>query len=123
MRALIIDDSRAMRLILKQLLSNIGFVVEEAEDGSQGLCRLKDMPAPDLVTVDWNMPVMDGLSFVRAVRADRDLSSLALIMVTTNNDLGQVAAALEAGADEYIMKPFTEDAVREKLELIGISQG
>ncbi len=123
MWALIIDDSKATRLILKQLLGNLGFEVAEAENGSDGLRRLKDMPTPDVVTVDWNMPVMDGLAFLRAVRSDPTLRQLPLVMVTTNNDLGQLAAALDAGANEYIMKPFTEDAVREKLELIGISRG
>lgn len=123
MWALIIDDSKATRLILKQLLGNLGFEVAEAENGSDGLRRLKDMPTPDVVTVDWNMPVMDGLAFLRAVRSDSTLRQLPLVMVTTNNDLGQLAAALDAGANEYIMKPFTEDAVREKLELIGISRG
>lgn len=121
MRALIIDDSRAMRMILKRVLCEIGFDVTEAANGREGLTRLKDMPNPDLVTVDWDMPVMDGLSFVQAVRSDPVLDQLPVIMVTRNNDLEQVTAALEAGANEYVMKPFTEEVIREKLELMGIS--
>lgn len=121
MRALIIDDSKAMRMILKQVLGEFGFEVSEAVNGQEGLSRLKDVPNPDLVTVDWNMPVMDGLAFVHAVRSDPSLDGLPVIMVTTKNNLQQVADALEAGANEYIMKPFTEDVVREKLELMGIS--
>lgn len=121
MRALIIDDSKAMRMILKQVLGEFGFEVVEASNGREGLRRLKDMPSPDLVTVDWNMPVMDGLSFVQAVRSEPSLNQLPMMMVTTKNDLQQVAEALAAGANEYIMKPFTEEIIREKLELMGIS--
>lgn len=121
MRALIIDDSKAMRMILKQVLCDFGFDVAEASNGNEGLSRLKNMPNPDLITVDWNMPVMDGLSFVHAVRSDPALKRLPMIMVTTNNDLQQVAEALEAGANEYIMKPFTGKVLREKLQLMGLS--
>lgn len=121
MRALIVDDSRAMRMILKQVLCEFGFDVTEAANGREGLVRVKDIPCPDLVTVDWNMPVMDGLSFVHAVRSDPSLDRLPMIMVTTKNDLQQVAEALAAGANEYIMKPFTEEVLREKLQLLGIS--
>lgn len=120
MRALIVDDSKAMRLILRQLLGRLGFDVAEADNGREGLNRLKDMPAPDLITVDWNMPVMDGLSFVHAVRSDPVLGRLPMIMVTTNNDMEQVAEALAAGASEYIMKPFDENVIRGKLGLLGI---
>ena len=121
MRALIIDDSKAMRMILRQVLCDFGFDVTEAGNGSEGLIRLKEMPNPDLVTVDWNMPVMDGLAFVQAVRSNPSLERLPMIMVTTKNDWQQVADALEAGANEYIMKPFTEDVFREKLQLMGLS--
>lgn len=121
MRALIVDDSKTIRMILKQALHEFGFEVTEASDGEEGLRRLRENPNTDVITVDWNMPVMDGLSFVHAVRSDPNLDQLPLIMVTTRNDLQQVTEALEAGANEYIMKPFDEEILREKLQLMGLS--
>jgi len=118
-RALVIDDSRTTRKILMRMLNKMGFETVEAADGREGLDRLKEMGASDLVLVDWNMPVMDGFDFVRAVRAEREYDSVPLVMVTTHNDLESVAQALEAGATEFIMKPFTEDVIREKLALVG----
>jgi len=102
-----------------RMLNKMGFETVEAADGREGLDRLKEMGASDLVLVDWNMPVMDGFDFVRAVRAEREYDSVPLVMVTTHNDLESVAQALEAGATEFIMKPFTEDVIREKLALVG----
>ena len=77
------------------------------------------MSRADLVLVDWNMPEMDGITFVRAVRADDGYRALPLMMVTTNTERAQVSDALEAGANEYIMKPFTAEMIREKLEILG----
>jgi two-component system, chemotaxis family, chemotaxis protein CheY len=122
MRALVLDDSKTTRMILRRMFQRIGFEVSEAEDGAQGLKSIQEAGKPDFVTVDWDMPVMDGLAFVRAVRAEFSAESLPLLMVTAANDLGHVAAALEAGANEYLMKPFTEEMVREKLELLGVLQ-
>jgi len=121
MRALIIDDSKTIRMILKQALHEFGFEVIEAANGEEGLRRLRENPNTDVITVDWNMPVMDGLTFVQAVRSDAKLNQLPLIMVTTKNDLEQVTEALKAGANEYIMKPFDEEILREKLALMGLS--
>jgi two-component system, chemotaxis family, chemotaxis protein CheY len=120
--ALVVDDSTTIRLILRKYLGKIGFQVVEAGDGREGLVRLQEMPRADLVLVDWNMPQMSGVDFVRAVRAMRIYDGVPLVMVTTNTELEHVAAALEAGANEYIMKPFTQDVVREKLELLGLLQ-
>jgi two-component system, chemotaxis family, chemotaxis protein CheY len=119
-RALVVDDSQTIRLILRKYLGKIGFEVVEATDGVEGITRLQEMSRADLVLVDWNMPNMSGVDFVRAVRAIRQYDSLPLVMVTTNTELDQVASALEAGANEYIMKPFTQDVIREKLELLGL---
>ena len=120
MRALVIDDSATTRKILKRMLAKLGFEdTVEAANGQEGLDRLREMVTSDLVLVDWNMPVMDGISFVRAVRSEREFDSIPLVMVTTNNDIESVGQALEAGASEFIMKPFTEDVIREKLELLG----
>jgi two-component system, chemotaxis family, chemotaxis protein CheY len=121
MRALVLDDSKTMRMILRRILSEIGFEVIEAGNGREGLNQLRKMDAPDLVTVDWDMPEMDGISFIRAVREQPGFRSTPVVMITANNDLEQVSTALDAGANEYIMKPFLEETVREKLQLLGIS--
>ena len=119
MNALVIDDSSTMRLILTRFLLKMGFQVVEATNGREALKRLQEMGRPDLVLVDWNMPEMNGVDFVRSVRADRSFDDLPLVMVTTNTELEHVAEALEAGANEYVMKPFTMDVIREKLGLLG----
>jgi two-component system chemotaxis response regulator CheY len=120
MRALVIDDSRVMRSILRHILRRLGHEVREAGNGREGLDSLRQFGTPDLALVDWNMPEMNGFDFVRAVRADRAYDDLRLMMVTTENEMSKVAAALEAGANEYVMKPFTEEVIREKLELLGL---
>jgi two-component system chemotaxis response regulator CheY len=122
LRALVIDDSAVTRKIIKQILHPLGFEVFEAGDGQEGLNQVRDLDQLDLVLVDWNMPVMDGIQFLRAVRAQGALSSLPIMMVSTNNDAENVATSLEAGATEYIMKPFTPDMMRAKLELLGFGQ-
>jgi two-component system, chemotaxis family, chemotaxis protein CheY len=119
MHALIVDDSTTMRLILKAHLNKLGFEVTEAINGLDGLVQLRGMQTADVVLVDWNMPEMDGIEFIRTVRAELRYASLPMMMVTTNTDLVHVARALEAGANEYIMKPFTSAMIREKLELLG----
>jgi two-component system chemotaxis response regulator CheY len=121
-QALVVDDSATMRQILKEYLKKLGFGVTEAANGREALDVLKEMPTADLVLVDWNMPEMDGVSFVRAVRADPSYATLPLLMVTTNTELSQVSTALNAGANEYIMKPFTREIIREKLKLLGFLQ-
>src|ERR1700682_1666858 len=107
-------------MILKKYLGKMGFDVVEAANGREGLDRLREMTQTDVVLVDWNMPEMNGADFVRAVRADHGYDVLPLVMVTTNVEMENVAEALSAGANEYIMKPFTLDMIREKMELLGI---
>jgi len=119
MRALVIDDSRAMRALLGRLLGEIGFSVDEAGNGREGLEHLQAHGAPDVVLVDWNMPEMSGFEFVQAVRANRDYDAVRLIMVTTETEMTRVVKALGAGLDAYVMKPFTKEAVVEQLERIG----
>jgi two-component system chemotaxis response regulator CheY len=120
MLAIVIDDSRAMRTILGRILKKMGYTVEEAGNGREALERLSQGPKPDLALVDWNMPEMNGLEFLQAVRADPVYHDMRLVMVTTETDATRIRAALEAGADEYVMKPFTPDALGQKLVLIGI---
>src|SRR5579872_3556810 len=103
MRALVIDDSRAMRNILKGILKQVGFEVSEATDGKDGLKRLQEMGHPDLILVDWNMPEMDGLSFIKVVRAESHYDGIRLMMVTTETEMDQIQKALAAGANEFVM--------------------
>ena len=123
MRALVIDDSRAIRKILSRLLVQIGFDVVEAANGKEALERLKEEGQTDLCLIDWNMPVMDGYEFLCAVRADSAYADVRLMMVTTESELEQMVKALDAGADDYVMKPFTAEVIREKLNLLGINAG
>jgi two-component system, chemotaxis family, chemotaxis protein CheY len=121
MRAIVIDDSRAMRMILKRIIGKLNFSTTEAADGQQALDLLATMDeVPDLALIDWNMPVMDGLEFVTKVRADPRLRSMTLVMVTTESEQSQIVRALAAGAHEYVIKPFTEGAMIEKLALLGL---
>jgi two-component system chemotaxis response regulator CheY len=121
MRALVIDDSRTMRTILAQILKEMGFEVSEAGNGREGLERLRQQGKSDLALVDWSMPEMNGYEFVRAVRADHQYDHVRLMMVTMETELAQISSALEAGANEYVMKPFTKVMIREKIELLGVT--
>jgi two-component system, chemotaxis family, chemotaxis protein CheY len=120
MRALVIDDSRTMRRIVSRILVDLGYEVVEASNGAEALAVLDAGPLPDLACVDWNMPVMDGLTFVGRVRADRSRRAITLMMVTTESEQSQIVRALAAGAHEYLIKPFTADALRDKLLLLGL---
>lgn len=120
MRALVIDDSRVMRRIVTSTLKGLGFETEEAGDGREALDRLEAGETFDLATIDWNMPVMNGLELVTAVRQNRQWRDLTLMMITTESEHGQIVRALAAGAHEYLIKPFTPDALMEKLDLLGL---
>ncbi|MCL2455083.1 MAG: response regulator [Micrococcales bacterium] len=120
MRALVIDDSRVMRKIVGGNLRELGFETVEAGDGQEALDVLDSGVEVDLACIDWNMPVMDGLTFVTKVRANPELRGITLMMVTTESEQGQIVRALAAGAHEYLIKPFTPQAMREKLELLGL---
>lgn len=120
MRALVIDDSRALRRVMGDLLQDLGFEVSTATHGRDALDNIREHGLPDVALVDWNMPEMDGLEFVHAVRRDAALRKLPLMMVTTETEMDQMVRALAAGANEYVMKPFTKEVIAEKLTLIGI---
>ena len=120
--AMVVDDSRVMRMILKSLLNKLGYEVETAGNGAEALEVLERLAAePELVLVDWNMPVMNGLEFIRRVRAEKRFRPISLMMVTTETEAGQVVCALAAGANEYVMKPFTEEIITDKLRLLGLA--
>src|SRR5215213_6416471 len=121
MRAMVIDDSRAMRMILKRIITKLNFEAVEAGDGQEALDLLAGMAeVPELALIDWNMPNMNGLEFVSHVRADPRLREMTLVMVTTESEHSQIVRALAAGAHEYVIKPFTAEALREKLDLLGL---
>ena len=120
MKALIIDDSRAMRMLLRRFVSSNGFEVVEAGNGQEALDALTVGPLPDVALIDWNMPVMDGLTFVNSVRARPEYRGITLMMVTTESERTQIVRALAAGAHEYLIKPFTEDALLSKFDLLGL---
>jgi two-component system chemotaxis response regulator CheY len=120
-KALVVDDSRAVRLILSKIMRDLGFEVSEAANGVEALKIIEsDKVGLKVVLSDWNMPEMDGLDLLRAMRRDPELASVVVIMVTTETEMNQMARALAAGASEYVMKPFTKDIIIEKLELLGV---
>lgn len=119
MRALVVDDSKAIRMILSRMLKGLGMEVSAAENGKEALKFLLDNGPVDLALVDWNMPEMNGLNFVKHVRLEEAWNVMKISVVTIETEMSQVEVALEAGANEYIMKPFTPDVVMEKLELLG----
>ena len=120
MLALVVDDSRAMRMVLRRIVGGLGFDVVEAGNGQEALDAVDAGPVPDIALIDWNMPVMDGLEFVTTVRSRPELRGMTLMMVTTESEHGQIVRALAAGAHEYVIKPFTPDAIAEKLALLGL---
>jgi two-component system, chemotaxis family, chemotaxis protein CheY len=119
-RILLVDDSRAVRLAAGRMVRQLGFEVLEAEDGQDALRVVREQGPVDAVLLDWNMPVMDGLSFLKALRADRSIPQPKVVMCTTENDMQRIIEAIQAGANEYIMKPFNEDIVRDKLQEAGL---
>lgn len=123
MRALVVDDSAVIRTVLTRILAGLGFEVVSAVNGKDALAKLEVVQRPDLALVDWNMPEMNGYEFIRAVRADGRWRDMPIMMVTTETEMEQVVRALAAGANEYLMKPFTPEMVQEKLAILGIAQG
>jgi len=119
-RALVVDDARTVRLILKRILEDAGYEAVEAENGGDALAWLASGQKAHLVFVDWEMPEMNGISFVKKVRENPLYRDIRLVMVTKETRLRNVKEALEAGANEYIMKPFTREVVRDKLQLLGL---
>ena len=120
-KALIIDDSRAMRRILGETVRELGFEVSEASNGREALDKLETIGPPvQLMLVDWNMPEMNGLEFVTRLRQDERFQGSLIVMVTTETAVDQMLNALEAGANEYVMKPFTKEIIQDKLRLLGL---
>jgi len=121
MRALIVDDSRFVRGYLRGLLEKNGFECEEAGDGREGMDRLHAGAPFELALLDWNMPVMNGLEMLNQLR-EEGFDAVDVIMVTTEAENEFILRALDAGADEYLMKPFDEEALTEKLAMLGLAE-
>ena len=116
---LVVDDSRVVRKVARRILESNGFMVNEAADGQIALdaCRQQ---MPDCVLLDWNMPVMDGLAFLQALRKEFGPDNPPVVFCTTENDMGHIEAAISNGAQEYIMKPFDEDILIRKFTQLGL---
>lgn len=120
MRVLIVDDSKTARTLLRESLKDLKAEIFEAANGVEALDAMKKHAPIRVAFVDWIMPEMDGLSFVKAVRSDPAADSVLLVMVTQQTHLSDVDQALKAGANEYLMKPFTPESVSEKLQILGL---
>lgn len=115
---LVVDDSKVIRKVARHILETLNFSVDEAEDGREALSRC-DAKMPDVVLLDWNMPVMGGMEFLRNLR-ERDVAvQPKVVFCTTENDAAHIRAAIEAGADEYVMKPFDRETLETKLQIVG----
>lgn len=122
MSALVIDDARIIRRIAGDYLNTLGFHVVEAENGARALEWMEADNLPELILVDWNMPEMDGLTFVRRVRSESKWAGVPILMVTTEIEEGHMQTALHEGCNDYLMKPFTRECFFDKLRLIGVLQ-
>ncbi len=116
---LIVDDSKVVRTLARRMIEPMGFTIEEAENGQVALDKCKQK-IPDFILLDWNMPVMDGLEFLKHFRALPNGSTAKVVFCTTETDLEHITKAMEAGANEYIMKPFDEAILKDKLSQIGL---
>lgn len=123
MRALVVDDSRTMRAIVGRHLRELNFEVSEAASGLEALVSIRKIGPVDVVLVDWNMPEMSGVEFLKKIREEEAFQNVPVMMVTTESEMSQVEVALEAGANEYLMKPFDREALLQKLLLLGVDPG
>ena len=116
---LIVDDSKVVRTLERRIMESLGFTIAEAEDGQKAVdyCRAQQ---PDLILLDWHMPVMDGLEFIKVLRAMPGGDVPKVIFCTTESEISHIMEALNAGANEYVMKPFDAEIIKGKLEQIGI---
>ena len=117
---LVVDDSKVVRMVARKILEELGFDVTEAEDGQIALDKSMES-MPDVVLLDWNMPVMSGMDFLRALRETALAARPKVVFCTTENGMAHIRAAIEAGADEYVMKPFDRETLQSKLQIVGVA--
>ena len=115
---LIVDDSRVIRKVSRHILESLGFTVSEAENGQEGLVKCGEA-MPDVILLDWNMPVMNGIEFITELRTRDGGAHPKVVFCTTENDVAHIRTAISAGADEYVMKPFDHETLQIKLQLVG----
>ncbi len=121
MKVLIVDDSGPIRKVMAKMLERMGFEILEAENGKAALAQLEQHPDIGLLMLDWNMPEMNGIELIEAVNEKRPADARPkIVMVTTENEMGKIEKAMTKGANEYIMKPFTEEILTEKLAMLGM---
>ncbi len=119
MKCLIADDSRIIRMVLAKILSNLGFEVEEAEDGDEVIEKCLETE-PDLVIMDWWLPVIDGIDVLYKIRDAKHIRQPRIIFCSANTDPEKISEALDGGADDYLMKPFDEEIIKSKLVILGL---
>ena len=117
---LVVDDSKVIRKVARHILETLDFNVREAGDGREALDSCLETP-PDVILLDWNMPVMSGMDFLRALRESSVAAKPKVVFCTTENGMAYIRAAIEAGADEYVMKPFDRDTLESKLQIVGLA--
>lgn len=119
MKCLVVDDSRVVRKVARRIVEDLGFECEEAEDGQKAYeaCQLS---MPDAILLDWNMPIMSGIEFLEKLRAMGNGGEPKVVFCTTENDMSFIQRALNAGANEYIMKPFDSEIIESKFKQIGL---
>lgn len=117
---LVVDDSRVIRKVSRHILESLGFAVDEAENGSEALDRCS-VQMPDVILLDWNMPVMSGIEFIVQLRQRDGGEKPKVVFCTTENDVAHIREAISAGADEYVMKPFDQETLQIKLQLVGFA--
>ncbi len=116
---LIVDDSKVVRMVARKILESLNFAIDEAEDGQKALDACK-RNMPHAVLLDWNMPVKDGIEFLRELRALGDVEQPIVVFCTTENDMSHIQEAMTAGANEYIMKPFDSEIIESKFSQVGL---
>ena len=121
MRAMIVDDSKAMRAIIGRIVKGLGFEVSEAADGQAALEKLTLDGPCELALIDWNMPQMNGYELLQTLRADPRYNNMRIVMITTESAIAQIQEALKGGANEYLIKPFTAEDLVAKLGMIGLA--
>jgi len=117
---LVVDDSKVIRKVARHILETLEFNVEEAGDGREALAQCQ-VNMPDVVLLDWNMPVMSGMEFLTQLRGADHTKQPKVVFCTTENDMAHIRAAIEAGADEYVMKPFDRETLHSKLQIVGVA--